>query len=139
MSQRQDAREALSALLGTASSVQRVYAYQAVQLLGESPVVCITSAGTSRQPTTMRDSVPTVALDIHVFVLYADDASGWTPQDAENTLDTCEEEIGLLIDANRRNAAWQRLAYADRSDARQPVTIDGVVYLHETIPVEALL
>lgn len=134
---RKQARAALAEIITAhAPSIETVYAYQATALGGHSPVVCVTSAGTKRVPTTLQGSLPSFALDIHVFVLYSDVASGWTPQDAEDTLDQVEEEIGLLVDTYRRSTAWQRIAYLERSDARTPVVLEGRTYLHELIPVE---
>jgi hypothetical protein len=136
---RKDVRETLAATLeANVPSAQAVYSYQVTSFGGQSPVLAVTSSGTQRDPLTMRGSQPTYRYDIHVFVLHSDKASSWTEQDAENLLDQLEAEIGAVVDAYRRATAWQRLTYAEASDARSTPVIEGQRYLHEVIPVEVL-
>lgn len=139
MSKRKIAREVLASLIqADANAVQTVYPYQAAQLKGESPVVCITSGGSRREPLTLRGSLPTFLLDVHIFVLYSGGGDDWTAQDAEDTLDLVEEQLGGIVDRHRKSQAWQRMVYADSSDASTPVTIDGMTYLHERVSLEVL-
>jgi len=130
-------RTALAEVLGREiTHAQAVYAYQKAKIAGQTPVLCVTSAGSAREPITMQGSSLTALLDIHVFVLYSDSASGWTEEDAEDRLDDIEQQVATVVDQYRRSTAWSRLAYAERSDARSPIVLEGSTYLHEVIPVE---
>lgn len=117
------------------TNAQAVYGYQKARLAGQTPVVCVTSAGSERTRLTMQGSRATFTFDIHVFVLYSDGGS-WTEQQAEDMLDAIEQQIAQLVDTYARSTNWARLAYAARSDARHPIILEGLTYLHEVIPVE---
>jgi hypothetical protein len=133
---RKTLRAALAGVLTTeVTSAQAVYAYQKARLNGQTPVICVTSAGSSRERMTMRGGRLSALLDIHVFVLYSDGAS-WTEAQAEDRLDDIEQQIAAAVEKYARSTSWASLAYAERSDARTPVTLEGITYLHEVIPVE---
>lgn len=133
---RKETRQALAQLLTTeVTSAKKVYAFQKAKLKGQTPVLCVTSAGSARTRQTLAGSGATFTLDIHSFVLYADGGS-WTEEQAEDRLDDLEQQISAVVDKYAKSTSWARLTYADRSDARSPVTLEGITYLHEVIPVE---
>jgi hypothetical protein len=129
-------RHALADLLrGEITLAQAVYRYQKANLKGQTPVLCVTSAGSRREPLTMQGSTAGFRYDIHVFTLYKDASGAWTEEQAEDMLDDIEQQVAATCDKYRKSTAWARLVYADPSDARTPVTLGGVTYLHEIIPV----
>jgi hypothetical protein len=137
---RSDARKALAQLLGDGvSAAGVVFDHQADDFGGKSPAICVTSAASERQRLTIGDTRgrATFGLALHTFVVYRDKAAGWTPAQAEDRLDLLEQQIFAVMLANPRTASWKTIAYGDPTEARDIVTIGGVVYLHEVIPVAA--
>ena len=133
---RKAVRQALANVLRTeCTSAKQVYAYQKAKLKGQTPVLCVTSAGSLRDPLSLQGNKAAFALDIHVFVFYSDGKS-WTEEQAEDRLDDLEQQIALTVEKYRKSTSWAHLAYAERSDARTPVTLEGFTYLHEVVPVE---
>ncbi len=137
---RRPIREALAAIVQTAcegvTSNATVYAYQVADLKGFSPVVALTSGGTTRDRVTMRGSKATVEIDVHLFVLHTDRKAGWTERDAEDLLDDLEAAIAEAIDATPANPGlWLDVRYGGATNARATETLAGVVYLHEIIPL----
>lgn len=137
---RKAVRHALGALLANAvTAAQAVYAYQETQLRGRSPIVSINSASSTRERFTMQGSLATFAFDVHVFVLQrAKDGSWYDNEQAENLLDDIEQQICQAVDENQHGEHWVSLRYAGSSDAREPVTIEGNIYLYELLQIEAV-
>ena len=73
-----------------------------------------------------------------MFVLYSDPTTTppWTANDAENTMDALEKEIAELVADNPKGAYWEYLGYETVS-AISKVTVGGVAYLYEVIPLVA--
>lgn len=135
-SSRKDVRQALAGVLATeVTSAQAVYRYQKAKLKGQTPVLCVTSAGSERPAMTMQGNGAVFRLDINVFVLYSTKTT-WTEEQAEDKLDDLEQEIAAVCAKYRTSNVWAHLAYAEPSDARTPITLEGFTYLHEVIPVE---
>ncbi|HSN78207.1 MAG TPA: hypothetical protein VL334_24310 [Anaerolineae bacterium] len=141
-SNRETARDALAALIdtamvGTGKPVEAVYHYLVSDLAGQSPVVCVTSAGSLRVPLTRFGSRAEFLLRVDVFVLY-NDQGGWTEADAEDRLDLIEATLATLVDANQQTAPWQALSYAEPSSRTQAVTVlGGESYAWEAITLRA--
>jgi len=139
---RETARDALAALIntamvGTGKPVQAVYAYLVSDLAGQSPVVCVTSAGTLRVPLTAIGSRAEFLLRVDVFVLY-NDQDGWSEADAEDRLDLIEATLATLVDANQRSTPWEALSYAEPTNRTQAVTVvGGESYAWEQITLRA--
>jgi hypothetical protein len=132
---RATARVALGTLLSSAlTGAQAVYAYPRATYDGQSPVVALSSAGTTREAYTYADTLPTFRLNIHVFVIYQDSAASWGEDDAENALDAMEAAIDAVLIANQETANWQNIQYAGPSTVNNMV-LGGLTYRHETIPV----
>jgi hypothetical protein len=121
-----------AALVGDGKLVQKVYDYQAYDFEGLSPVVVVSSSGTQREPITPRCTRPSFWLNVFVFVLYADETSGWTEADAENAIDDIDETIDAVVRANQVNNEWQAITQDDRS-VTDSVVIGGLQYRMETI------
>jgi hypothetical protein len=136
---RKDIRATLAALLAAnVPSAQAVYAYQVADFQGQSPVIALTSSGSERAPMTLRGARSTFWINAHVFVLYADAASGWTEEMAEDALDQVEGEIAAVVGNpdNARSVSWEAIFYNGRSNADQAAVIGGETYLHEVIPLQ---
>lgn len=135
---RKNLRAALQALLDVeVSSAQAVYAYGATRFDGQSPVLCITSAGSERERITFQGSTLTATLDVHTFVIHRSPDDGWTEANAEDTLDDVEQQIAQACDRNpQRPGKWGLLRYGGPTDAREIVKIEGVDYLHEVITID---
>lgn len=141
-SNRETARDALAALIstamvGTSKPVQAVYNYLVSDLAGQSPVVCVTGAGTERVPLTRFGSRAVFLLHVDVFVLYADQ-DGWTAADAEDRLDLIESTLAGLVDANQVYTPWVALSYAEATSRTQAVAVvGGESYAWEQITLRA--
>jgi hypothetical protein len=120
-----------TALTGGAGLVQSVYAYRKGDFKGEAPVVTVSSSGTERNDLTFMGTKPTYQLQVDVFVLYADDASGWTEAMAEDRLDDIEHGIAGVVAANKVLAGyWEGISMTGQSE-RVDVSIGGVDYIRE--------
>lgn len=136
---RETVRDAMAVLLeaelvGAGNPVQAVYGYQIGDFVGLSPVVIVSSAGTGRQRMTFEGSRATFYLNVYIFVLYTDE-DAWNEDDAEDRLDSIEEKIAGVLDANQRTADWEALDYVDRSVC-DGIEIGGVEYRREVIPIK---
>lgn len=133
---RKDVRELLAAMLPAyATQLKATYAYKAADFGGKSPIACVTSDGTTRERVTARDfGAQPFYVTVHFFALYAD-ATVWTEQDAEDQLDALEAALVDLITANQHSVCWQAIEYAGRSGPIDLLTIGGVDYRHEAVPL----
>ena len=140
---RETARDGLATLLTTQlittdAIVQAVYNYRKGDLLGQSPVVCVSSAGSSRDSISFDGELENIAfLTVHVFVVYA--ADGWTEANAEDRLDLIERTIADVIRANGGETSyWLDLGFNGDS-VRNDINLGGVEYIQEAIPIAAQL
>jgi hypothetical protein len=136
---RKEARKYLASLIETAmvgegKPVQAVFPYQAGDFGGQSPVVTVTSEGSSYDPLAFHNSVPTHWLNIHTFILYSS-GEEWTEADCEDALDDVELALNELIqDNNKATDVWNTIAVDERSKAGS-VLIGGVEYRTNVITV----
>lgn len=129
-------RQALGALLKTSvTKAKEVYRYQETAFKAKSPIVVISSGSSARERLTMRGSGAMFQFDAHIFVLQKTKDGTWLNEQAEDLLDDIEQQICEAVDTNQRTAAWEAIKYADATDARDPVTIEGNTYLYESIPI----
>ena len=125
-----------AALVGTGKPAQVVYSYRKGDLKGQSPVVVVSSLGSSRRSLTFQGLQPMYRLQVDVFVLYEDTAAGWTEADAENALDDIEKIVADVIAANQVVANyWEGITPVDWSE-RVDVSLGGVDYIREMILLE---
>ena len=117
-------------------AAELVIAYQSSDFGGKSPVVMITSAGTTRQQFTAIGLKGRFYFGIHVFVLHADPDSvpPWTEEDAEDMIDQVEYEIAQVFGANQTSEYWQGITWEDTSIIDK-ITVSGDPFLYEVIPV----
>lgn len=140
---RETSRDALATLLEdelvtNLGIVAAVYNRKVDDPQGQSPIVCVLSAGTARIPLTFQGSKAEHLFEVQTWVLYADpDATpAWTEADAEDRLDLIEKEIAEIVDdygANQTN--WIAMDYEGRSVIADIVTLGGVSYVVEKIPI----
>ena len=136
---RKAVREALATYLdGALPSAEAVFPYQVSDFAGKSPIVYITSSGSSREKFTGVGFRSTFKLNIHTFVLYPSEntGAGYTEQDAENILDDLEYQIASAILSIGSHALIKAISYPEQSNADNAVEIGGETYLHEVVPVE---
>lgn len=131
---RKDYREDLGTLLsplvsGAGHPAQVFYDHVVSTFNGQSPTVCLASAGTTPVPFTVKNY--RYVHHIHILVFVArDDAN------ADDTLDNCFLTIADAVEANRSTSNWKVLRFAEG----ERTTIDewvwgGDPYWVETIPV----
>lgn len=133
------ARAALAQILAAeVSAAQAVYAYQPGDFGGQSPVVCVSSGPIRRPPLSFRGGQAALQLVVDVFVLYADEGAGYTEADAEDALDQVEHQVAGVVARYQEAGAWNTLDYAGDTTV-DFLTIGGVPYKHERIPLAALL
>jgi hypothetical protein len=133
---RKTVRNAFAALLvtaleGSGKLGQAVKSYRWGGIKGESPVIVVSSDGTSRKQLTFMGTVPTYKIQVDVFVLYniPQDIS-YTEQTAEDLVDDIEQTIAAVIEANQRTANWDSITQTTPS-VREDVTLGGVEYIRE--------
>lgn len=87
-----------AALVGTGKPAQIVYNYKIAKLDGQTPVVVVTTGGSSRGPRENLAYVPgRIDIDIFNFVLYGVvsevGAVTWTAENSDDTLDLLEKSV----------------------------------------------
>lgn len=126
-----------TALVGSGKPAQAVYDYQVGDFAGASPVVVVSSGPIQRLIQNFGNcDHAVIVLNVHVFVLYADAASGWDEADAEDAVDSIEALIADTVINNQRNANWQSCAYAEGPTDLAGVVIGGQEYRRELIQVQ---
>lgn len=136
---RQAVCEAVAALLPSyAAGLQATYSYLRYTFGSNTPVALVVAAGSRRERLTPQGGTLYHLLDVHLFVLYASDADGVTEQDAYNTLAGLEQGVSDMVDRNRRGAVWKGLRYRGETTIQDDV-VEGLAYLHEIVPLEALI
>ncbi|GIK42446.1 MAG: hypothetical protein BroJett011_62790 [Chloroflexota bacterium] len=74
-------------LVGSGKPAQAVYNYEKKDFSGQSPVVLVATGGDNFNRHSNSERVKgSIYLDVLIFVLYSDDASGWTEADCEDAL-----------------------------------------------------
>jgi hypothetical protein len=77
--------------------------------------------------------------EIHVWVVHVRSADSWAEEDAENTLDSLELEVfNTVKSASANQSDWSSLQHGERSNANLEIA-GGEVWLHEVIPVMAMV
>ena len=122
-------------LVTTKCYAQAVYAYQASDFAGQSPVVVVTSAGTEAEQSTFGGDETRFDYDVIVFVLYAD-GTAWTEADSEGRIDLLEKEVRDWVADNRAGTIYWHTRGQTEIDA---VMVGGDEYRMERIPISALI
>lgn len=139
---RKTVRDALSALLsagltGSGNPAQAVYGYLKSDFEGQSPVVLVQSGPIQRSTPTVTDVWDNlIRLNVLVWVMDADAASGWTDEDVDNKADEVEAAIADIIIANEKTDNWNNITYADVPTNIVRVTIGSTPYVVEEIPID---
>lgn len=123
-----------TALVGSGLPVAAVYNYEKKTFDGQSPVIEVVTNGDDFARHSQNERVRgNIYLDILSFVLYADETSGWTEAHCEDRLNLVKKGILETIFNNQFNST-RSLTIPGRS-AIVPVTVGGVSYRMETIPL----
>lgn len=127
-----------AALVGTGKPAQAVYSYKVSDFQGASPVVVVSSEGADRTQATQQLRNNThFYYNIFVFVLYKDEVSSWTEQNAEDKIDDIEQLIaGVIVDNCYLSGYWNDLSKNGPSTT-DIIEVGGVQYIRESIPVVA--
>jgi hypothetical protein len=124
-------------LTGFMKSAAKVFPYQVGDFKKMTPVVYITSGGSERNRLTGRGFQSGFDFNVHILVLYADEESKWTEDQAEDLLDTLEFELAEAVISISNHETIKHLAYQGKSNANGTALIGGLTYLHEIVPVSA--
>lgn len=125
-----------SALVGAGKPAQVVYGFRKGNIEGQTPVIVVSSLGTRRDQLSFQGTAPNYQIQVDVFVLYEDQAAGWTEQNAEDTLDDLDLGIAGVVQANQISAGkWDAITFTDWSE-RTDVSIGGVEYIRESAILE---
>jgi hypothetical protein len=136
---RETVRDALVTLVsdnltGSGNPLQSVTGH-GLDTLDEVSHMVIKSAGSGRPPFRFGKTGLVVYLLAEVWVL-ATDGGDWGRDDAEDRLDLIEKEFASLLESNHYTANWQAIDYEDRSRVGEVMTVTGLPYLVEMIPLE---
>lgn len=133
---RKEVRRALAAgLSASMPTAQAVYGYQKSDFGQQSPVVRVYSSGAERPSMTAKGIRSKFFFTVEVWVLFGKRAA-WSEEDAEDAIDTLEQELIAWIAANQVTAWWTHLEYA-RPSLMGVVTVGGMQYLVEEFSVAA--
>lgn len=126
-----------TALVGSGKPAQAVYDYQVGDFAGASPVVVVSSGPIQRLIQNFGNcDHAVIVLNVYVFVLYADAASGWDEADAEDAIDSIEALIADTVINNQHGANWNSCAYVEAPTDLAGVVIGGQEYRRELIKVQ---
>lgn len=131
-----------TALVGDGLPVQQVYGHLPADFEGQSPVVCVTTAGSKRVKTQHGKKWDTkVKLQVFVFTLYAKVDESWTEAMAEDQLDLIESIIAqtlMTYEGSESGAPWDYIGFDGESKAGfVPLNIGGPDYKREMFPISA--
>lgn len=110
-----------------------VFAYQAEDIEGRSPVLRLLGSGRDRPASTFAGNYVEFFFTLQTLVIFSDE--NWTPEDAENMLDDIEAELASMF--SKENFPPSKLGMEvelGRSSIRKDV-ISGETYLIEHFPV----
>ena len=135
---RKTVREALAALIDAKfSSDWDVFNYKAPKFAGKARNIVVSSAGSRRaiMAAASGEADSGFRFRIFIFVLYANDAEGWTAQESEDALDTAEKDLVDMCNDNQTNANWNRLYIEGESDPDAVIDEGGQVFRREIINI----
>lgn len=115
------------------SDPQQVFDHLVADFGALSPVVMLAPGGTDPQPVSMG-----YLYDVHVYVLYADESSQWTPDKSQTRLDQIYNAIATWLrdPVNKNRLLWKSIKQTAPSIVI-PEAVGGAGYWHEIIPVRA--
>lgn len=138
--------------LTNAGVVQKVYPFRVGNFNGQSPVVTFTSAGSDRRQeiTGSVDAETSLMFAIDVFVLYADQVSNWTEENAEDAIDDIEQVISDWVMTNSNGLSrieasqvgWFELVFNERSatgSLLQAEKLGGQEYRRERMTITVFI
>lgn len=119
-----------AAMVGAGKPVQAVYGYRVGDFSKQSPVVTVSGASIERERRQFGNDWHTwVELFVHVFVAYADPASGWTEAHAEDRIDLIEKKLADVVMDNATLAGfWDELHFAGPSTEDDVEVVGGGAY-----------
>ncbi len=125
----------LPALVGTGLPAQAVFDYL-VSDFTKDPTVVVSSGAINRRVGGLGNCWDAViTLNVYVFVLYADAATGWTNANAEDAIDAIEAIIADVTVTNQNaNGYWGNARYAAPT-APDVIAIGGKAYKREIIKI----
>jgi hypothetical protein len=101
-------------LLSSVTAAQRIDKNETGDLGSASPVIVISSRGSSRSRLTFQGSRLNAKLWLDIYTLAAETTDGeYTYADSADVIDTCEAQIATVFDSHQRNlpAGWEGLDY----------------------------
>ena len=138
---RQTIREALASVIDAAlDNTWDVFSYGTSAFGSKARNVIVASADTDYLDEAADANEPTgsdaeMDFGVGIFILYADDAQGWTAQNSEDALDLGRKKIADIVRDHRDNATWYRLKRNGRSRVGLAEDEGGVPYRYEIVPV----
>jgi len=116
---------------------ESVFAYQAEDINGRSPVLRLLGSGRDRPVATFAGNYPEFFFTLQVLVIFSDE--NWTPEDAEDMLDDIEAELATMFTpANFPSTKLGIHIELGRSSIRKDV-VSGETYLIEHFPLIATI
>jgi len=128
-------------LTGPNGIVQSVYNFRKGDIKGESPVVVVSSDGSSFQDITFQGITPSFTLQVDVLVIYqytdgSDPENDWTESMAEDRIDEIMTRIARIVETHKTmTGAWESISFVGKS-SRMDVSIGGVDYIREYFTIQ---
>lgn len=138
---RKTARKHLAGLFKAGiTSAEKVFEAGPDKLKGQTPIIYLSSSGSERTRWTAQGFLTKPYYNVHVLVLRSKADENYTTEDAEDILDDIENQVAVVIDNNQiAKGLWDAIDYAGRTNADGTVIEDGLVYIHEIIPIKISL
>lgn len=134
---RETSRDALATLLDAGmTNAQEVHGYLKGDLGGLSPIIMVTSVGTTRKGHGIGTSKFLSRFRFAVLIFVRDYDPTWdenyTEQEVEDTLDLLDKELADVIADNRGDDAWEYLSLEEGYTEVTSVTDEGgIAYMVE--------
>lgn len=134
-------REAIAALLDAKfDATWDIFSYGTVTFNGKARNIVVASLDADRPDRASNDSEISDSvfwIAIGVFILYANDDEGWTPQNSQDALDLGEKYVTDCLkdnrDGNGITKPWYRLSRDGRSSPNLTPDEAGPPYRYEII------
>jgi len=117
-----------TALTGAGNPAQVVYDHLKEDFSGQSPVVCVASAGTLPVEQSHTQWHAAYDMEIIIFVVREDEET------AEDALDDVAETLFTTLEANKSGDYWRALDFGTPSQI-QPAVVGGEPYWMEPLTV----
>lgn len=120
----------------TAVATGGIYNHKPDDVDGKFPIVAFEAAGAQRTRQNFGSLTSIFFINAHLLVLYANKAQSWTKAQADDALDTLEQQLAAFVEGVPKSSGnWNALTFAGQSTILDNVDIGGERYIDEIVPL----